>query len=81
MDKVMNEKSKYMLKQKGVNHDWKNIVRIMSTQKIQTVKLPTDKKVMHVRKPSTPIHEVRQIYEATSCKQTQPAVKKYVVYH
>ncbi len=72
---------RYMLKQKGINHDWRNIVRIMSTQKIQTIKLPTDKKVMHIRKPSSPIHEVRQIYEATSCKQTQPAVKKYVVYH
>ena len=72
---------RYMLKQKGVNHDWKNIVRIMSTQKIQTIKLPTDKKVMYIRKPSTPINEVRQIYEATNCKQTQPAVKKYVVYH
>ncbi len=72
---------RYMLKQKGVNHDWRNIVRIMSTQKIQSIKLPEDKKVMHIRKPSSPIHEVRHIYEATSCKQTQPAVKKYVVYH
>ena len=72
---------RYMLKQKGINYDWKNIVRIMSTQKIQTIKLPTDKKVMHIRKPSSPINEVRQIYEATNCEHTQPAVKKYVVYH
>ena len=72
---------RYMLKQKGINHDWKNIVRIMSTQKIQTIKLPTDKKLMHIRKPSQPITEVRQIYDATNCKHTQPTVKKYVVYH
>lgn len=72
---------RYMLKDKKINYDWKNIVRIMSTQKIQTIKLPTDKKIMYVRKPSSPIKEVRQIYEATSCKHTQPAVKKYVVYH
>jgi len=72
---------RYMLKQKGINYDWKNIIRIMSTQKIQTIKLPTDKKVMHIRKPSTPIKEVRQIYDATNCKYTQSAVKKYVVYH
>ncbi len=72
---------RYMLKQKGINYDWKNIVRIMSTQKIQTIKLPTDKKVMHLRKPSKPIKEVRQIYDATKCEHTQPAVKKYVVYH
>jgi uncharacterized membrane protein len=53
----------------------------MSTQKTQTIKLPTDKKVMHLRKPSAPIKEVRQIYDATNCKHTQSAVKKYVVYH
>jgi hypothetical protein len=70
-----------MLKQKDINYDWKNIIRIMSTQKIQTLKLPTDKKVMHIRKPSTPITEARQIYDATNCKHTQSAVKKYVVYH
>jgi len=72
---------RYMLKQKGINCDWKNILRIMSTQKIQTIKLPTDKKVMHIKKPSNPINEVRQIYDATNCYQIQPAVKKYVVYH
>ena len=72
---------RYMLKQKGYNYDWKNIIRIMSTQKIQTIKLPTDKKVMHLRKPSVPIKEVRQIYDATNCKHSQSALKKYVVYH
>ena len=72
---------RYQLKQTGIHYDWKNIKRIMATQKIQTIKLPTDKKVMHIRKPSTPITEVRQIYDATGCKHTQPAVKKYVVYH
>ncbi len=50
----------------------------MLTQKIQTIKLPPDKKVMYIRKPSSPIHEVRQIYEAPSYKQPQPAVQKYV---
>ena len=72
---------RYMLKQNGYNYDWKNIIRIMSTQKINTIKLPTDKKVMCLRKPSKPISEVRQIYDATNCKHTIPAVKKYVVYH
>jgi len=72
---------RYMLKQKDINYDWKNIIRIMSTQKIQTIKLPTDKKVMHIRKPSNPISEARQIYDATNCKHSQPTVKKYVVYH
>jgi len=72
---------RYMLKQNNISYDWKNIVRIMSTQKIQTIKLPTDKKIMYIRKPSSPIKEVCEIYDATRCKHTQPAVKKYVVYH
>jgi len=70
-----------MLKEQGINHDWTNIVRIMSTQTIQTIELPTDKKTIHLRKPSKPIEEVQQIYKATQCKQTQTQIKKYVVYH
>lgn len=72
---------RHMLKQKGIKHDWKNIVRIMSTQTIQTVKLPTDKKNIHLRKPAKPINEVKEIYNATQCNQTQKTIKKYVVYH
>ncbi len=72
---------RYMLKAKGIKHDLKNIVRIMNTQTIQTITLPTDKKNIHISKPSKPIEEVQQIYKATNCKQTQAAVKKYVVYH
>jgi len=72
---------RHMLKSKGINHDWKNIVRIMSTQKIQTIKIPTDKKMIFLRKPSKPIEQVQQIYKAASCVDTQKPVKKYVVYH
>ncbi len=69
------------LKENDFNFDWKNIVRIMSTQKIQTVKLQTDTKTIYLRKPSVPIEPARQIYNATHCKDTKKAVKKYVVYH
>lgn len=72
---------RYMLRQKGIHHDWRNILRIMSTQTIQTIELPTDKKNIHLRKPAKPIEEVRQIYNATNCTDTQKAIKKYVVYH
>jgi len=72
---------RYMLKNKGISHDWRNIVRIMSTQKIQNIKIPTDKKVIYLRKPSKPINEVQQIYNATYCENTQKPIKKYVVYH
>lgn len=72
---------RHQLKQSGLNYGWQNIVRIMSTQTIQTVVLPTDKKCIHLRKPSKPIKEVEQIYTITGCKDTQKPVKKYVVYH
>lgn len=72
---------RHMLKEKGINYDWKNIVRIMSTQTIQTIVLPTDKKDIHLRKPAEPVKEVREIYKATGCEAIQAAVKKYVVYH
>ena len=70
-----------MLKGKGINYDWKNIVRIMNTHTIQTIVLPTDKKIIHLRKPAKPINEVGEIYQAANCKNSQKAVKKYVVYH
>ncbi len=72
---------RHMLKGKGIHHDWTNVVRIMNTQTIQTLELPTDKKEIHLRKPSKPIKEAQEIYNATHCTQTQTAVKKYVVYH
>ena len=72
---------RHMLKNANINHDWQNIVRIMSTQTIQTLELPTDKKVIHLRKPAKPIKEVQLIYDATRCANTQSATKKYVVYH
>ena len=72
---------RHMLKSQGINHDWRNIVRIMSTQKIQTIKIPTDKKLIYLRKPSKPIDEVHKIYKATHCINTQKPIKKYVVYH
>lgn len=72
---------RFMLKNAGINYDWTNIKRIMSTQKIQTVKLPMEKKTIYIRKPSVPIKEVKQIYDATSCINTQSVIRKYVVYH
>jgi hypothetical protein len=54
-----------MLREKGIRHDWKNILRIMSTQTIQTIELPTDKKNIHIRKPSKPI---KQVAKKTLCR-------------
>lgn len=72
---------RYMLKKKGINHDWQNIVRIMNTQTIQSLLLPTKTKTISLRKPSRPIKEALDIYQATNTNSMVPAKKKYVVYH
>lgn len=72
---------RHMLKSKQLHYDWKNIIRIMSTQTIQTVKLPTPTKDIHIRKPSNPIKEVQEIYQAALCELTISPTRKYVVYH
>lgn len=72
---------RYMLKQKGINYDWTNIVRIMNTHTIQTIHLPTPSKTIHLRAPAKPIREVHQIYQATGTTNTMTTKEKYVVYH
>lgn len=79
---------RYMLKENSENiqgqsirHDWRNIVRIMNTQKIQSVLLNTKTRKICLRKPSRPIKEALNIYKATNTKSMIPAKKKYVVYH
>ena len=47
---------RHMLKSQGIDHDWSNIVRIMNTQTIQTIHLPTDKKNIQLTIPSNPIN-------------------------
>lgn len=72
---------RYMLKNQKLNYSWSTILRLLSTQIIQTIEVPTDTKRIFLRKPSSPIKEVSEIYQATSCKQTIPQKIKYVVYH
>ncbi|MDT8431639.1 MAG: IS1634 family transposase [Bacteroidales bacterium] len=72
---------RYMLKEKGITSDWRNIVRVMNTQTIQSVVFNNETKKFCVRKPSKPIKEVLDIYQATHTKSMIPDKKKYVVYH
>lgn len=72
---------RHMLKAKGKKHDWRNIVRIMSSQTIQALLLPMETKTISLVKPSRPIKEALEIYQATNTKSMIPAKKKYVVYH
>lgn len=72
---------RYMLKENGIHDDWKNIRRIMSTQTLQTIVLPAEKKNISIEKPSRPIKEALAIYKATNTNSIIPAKKKNVVYH
>lgn len=72
---------RFMLKENSINHDWRNIKRIMATQTIQSVLLNGETKKFCVRKPSKPIQEALEIYQATNSDSMVPEKKKYVVYH
>lgn len=72
---------RYQLKQHGINHDWKNIVRIMNTQKVMTVKQKAKTKDISLRLCNKPIQEAQDIYNALNFKHMPFATKKFVVYH
>ncbi len=72
---------RYMLKKNEIHYDWKNIVRIMNTQTIQSILCNTETKIFSIRKPSKPIKEVLDIYKSTDTNAMIPDKKKYVVYH
>lgn len=72
---------RHQLRQQHIYHDWSNIVRIMSTQRMQDVVLSTPTKQLYLLTTSQPIKEVQEIYHATNCPSMRPTTKKYVVYH
>lgn len=72
---------RYMLKQSGIHYDWNNIRRIMNTQILATIELPTETKRIQIRKPSIPDQQVQEIYKAAGCTRTRKPIKKSVVYH
>lgn len=72
---------RYQLKQNGINHDWNNIVRIMNTQKVMSVKQKAKTKDISLRLCSKPIKEASDIYHALNFKHIPFAAKKFVVYH
>jgi len=71
---------RYQLKQKGINHDWKNIVRIMNTQKevYSTMKNKKDETII-IKKCSVPSIQAKQIYEALEYDTNPYYMKKSVV--
>jgi len=72
---------RYRLKISGLHYDWKNIVRIMNTQKLTSVHQRAKTKDIRLRMASKPIREVEQIYNSLGFRHYPFKTKKYVVYH
>ena len=71
---------RYKLKQQNIHHDWKNIVRIMNTQKAVTTSMKNDKdQVIIIKKCSRPNSEVSAIYQAMKYKPQPFTMKKFVL--
>ena len=71
---------RYQLKQKGINNQWKDIVRIMNTQKLVTTTMQNQyRQTMPLHQCSEPAQEVSNIYEALKYKTRPYNRKKSVV--
>ena len=64
--KMLNQKG-YKLKNRGIHHDWQNIIRIMNTQKAGTITMnQKNGKQINKRVCSVPSANVQEIYSATN---------------
>ena len=71
---------RYGLKVKDIHYDWKNVVRIMSSQKAVTTSLQNkNKQSIHLRKCSEPHKQVCEIYDALKFKYKPYSSKKFVL--
>ena len=71
---------RHQLKQKGINNEWRDITRIMNTQKMVTTTLVNQYgQIIKIRQCSEPIPQVETIYNALGYKHKPFARKKFVV--
>jgi hypothetical protein len=71
---------RYKLKKQNINSCWKEIIRIMNTQKVVTTCVENDKKqLIRIRKCSEPTEKVKLIYDALKYKYAPFIRKKSVV--
>jgi hypothetical protein len=62
---------RYQLKHKGITHDWREIVRVMNTQKIVTTTIiNTQGKTIKITQCSEPGEKVKQINRALGYRDT-----------
>jgi hypothetical protein len=72
---------RHRLKQNQIYADWTNIVRIMNSQKMNTIEMKMRTKQVHIRKVSAPEQPVKEIFQIMGIKDFPKPIKKYVVYH
>lgn len=71
---------RFQLKQKGINHQWNEIVRIMNTQKCVTTTMKNiNNEIISIRQCTEPTQKARQIYELINYKYVPFHRKKSVV--
>ena len=71
---------RHQLKQKGFNNDWREIIRIMNTQKCVTTSVTNiEDKVISIRKCTEPTPKAIQIYDMLAYKHAPFYRKKSVV--
>ena len=73
---------RYQLKQKGINNEWRDIVRIMNTQKVVTTTMNNewDQQII-IRQCSEPTEQVSKMYTVLQYKPKPFTRKKSVVPH
>ena len=71
---------RYQLKQKEINNEWRDVVRIMNTQKVVTTTMKNDRyQQIAIRQCSEPNEQVQVIYKALNYKIMPFTRKKSVV--
>ena len=71
---------RFQLKTKKINHDWKEVLRIASTQKLVTTSIIDDQEnSVFIKKCSEPNTKLQEIYQALKYKSKPFGIKKFVV--
>jgi hypothetical protein len=71
---------RHQLKAIGINKHWKEIVRVMGTQKLVTTSMANvQNQTIIIRQSNEPINEVKIIYKALNLKVKPYHRKKFVV--
>jgi hypothetical protein len=71
---------RYQLKSKKTNHDWKEILRISSTQKLVTTTVEdSDNNIITIKKCSEPNTKLQELHQALKYKSKPFRLKKFVV--